>query len=100
FAALPLASLSSALPLPATTFTPTTTNVAATTSTNPVIATVNTTMPAFPVLTLPASSGVTPPLTTTSLAAAQHAQATDTIGGAASFVFPQVVTGGEWSSQI
>jgi hypothetical protein len=41
---------------------------------------------------------VTPPAVT--VAVQQNAQATGTIGGPASFVFPQVVTGEGWSSQI
>lgn len=78
FSASPLTSLSSPMPLSATTFTPVT-NVTTTGTTT-----------VFPVVSvMPSTSSVQ-----------TTATASTTVGGGASFLLPQVVTGAGWSTQI
>jgi hypothetical protein len=75
FSSSPLSSLASPMPLSAATFTPQ----------------INNALPTNP---------VTPVMTTVTAATVQTNTATNTIGGGASFLFPQVVTGGGWATQI
>jgi hypothetical protein len=97
-AGLPLTSLSSPFPLPATTFTPATNIVVTGTTASNMI----TTTGMVPIVTVnPAAFGTgTSPVTVSSITTTPAAQATSTIGGGASFLFPQIATGGGWSSLI
>jgi hypothetical protein len=69
---------------------------------NTVIATVNGGVNQFTTIgtAIMPTSPVMPPVTTTTLAVNQAAQAASTIGGSASFLFPQVATGDGWSTDI
>jgi len=119
FTAVPITSLASPFPLSATVFSTTTTNTASTSVTTPQVTVFPVGQPPNVFTTVDAVNAaqttgfntvdavnLTQPTTITSISTvnvvnpAVTGQITTTVGGAGALIFPQVVTGGPWSTEI